>query len=131
MGVRKLKPITPGQRFRVVNDFNAVTADKPEKSLVKGKSKSGGRNNQGRMTMRYTGGGHKKLYREIDFKRNKFGIPATVKTVEYDPNRTAFIALLSFADGEKRYIIAPTACKLVKRYCLEKVLHLMLVTPCI
>jgi len=107
MGVRKLKPITPGQRFRVVNDYNAVTADKPEKSLVKGKSKSGGRNNQGRMTMRYTGGGHKKLYREIDFKRNKFGIPATVKSVEYDPNRTAFIALLSYADGEKRYIIAP------------------------
>ena len=107
MGVRKLKPITPGQRFRVVNDYNAVTADKPEKSLVKGKSKSGGRNNQGRMTMRYTGGGHKKLYREIDFKRNKFGIPATVKSVEYDPNRTAFIALLSYADGEKRYVIAP------------------------
>ncbi len=107
MGVRKLKPITPGQRFRVVNDFTAVTAAKPEKSLVKGKSKSGGRNNQGRMTMRYTGGGHKKLYREIDFKRNKIGIPATVKSIEYDPNRTAFIALLSYADGEKRYIIAP------------------------
>jgi large subunit ribosomal protein L2 len=107
MGVRKLKPITPGQRFRVVNDFSAVTAEKPEKSLVKGKSKSGGRNNQGRMTMRYTGGGHKKLYREIDFKREKVGVPATVKTIEYDPNRSAHIALLFYADGEKRYIIAP------------------------
>jgi large subunit ribosomal protein L2 len=100
MGVRKLKPITPGQRFRVVNDFATVTSAQPEKSLVKGKSKSGGRNNQGRMTMRYVGGGHKKLYREIDFKRNKVGVPATVKSIEYDPNRTAFIALLVYADGE-------------------------------
>ena len=111
MGVRKLKPITPGQRFRVVNDFASVTAGKPEKSLVKGKSKSGGRNNQGRMTMRYLGGGHKKSYREIDFKRNKVGIPATVKSIEYDPNRTAFIALLVYADGEKRYIIAPNGLR--------------------
>jgi len=107
MGVKKLKPITPGQRFRVVNDFTELTTAKPEKALVKGKSKSGGRNNQGRMTMRYTGGGHKKLYRVVDFKREKVGIPATVKSIEYDPNRTANIALLFYADGEKRYIIAP------------------------
>lgn len=106
MGVRKLKPMTAGLRFKVANDFEAVTTSKPEKSLVKGKSKSGGRNSAGRMTMRYTGGGHKKLYREVDFKRDKHGIPATVKSIEYDPNRTAFIALLSFADGEKRYVIA-------------------------
>src|SRR5210317_2653785 len=107
MGVKKLKPITPGQRFRVVNDFEQVTAAKPEKSLVKGKSKSGGRNNDGRMTMRYIGGGHKQKYRVIDFKRDKEGVPATVKAIEYDPNRTANIALLYYADGEKRYIIAP------------------------
>ncbi len=107
MGVRKLKPMTPGQRFKVVNDFVAVTAAKPEKSLVVGKSRSGGRNNSGRMTMRYVGGGHKKAYRVIDFKRDKHGIPAIVKSIEYDPNRTAFIALLFYADGEKRYIVAP------------------------
>jgi large subunit ribosomal protein L2 len=106
MSVRKLKPITPGQRFRIVNNFEEITTSKPEKSLLRGISKSGGRNNTGKMTMRYTGGGHKKRYREIDFKRNKFGIPATVKSVEYDPNRTAFIALLAYADGEKRYIVA-------------------------
>ncbi|WP_295810359.1 50S ribosomal protein L2 [uncultured Apibacter sp.] len=111
MSVRKLKPITPGQRFRIVNNFEEITTSKPEKSLVKGISKSGGRNNSGKMTMRYTGGGHKKRYREIDFKRNKFGIPATVKSVEYDPNRTAFIALLYYADGEKRYIVSPHGIK--------------------
>ncbi|MDR1876445.1 MAG: 50S ribosomal protein L2 [Flavobacteriaceae bacterium] len=111
MSVRKLKPITPGQRFRIVNNFEEITTSKPEKSLVRGISKSGGRNNTGKMTMRYTGGGHKKRYREIDFKRNKFGIPATVKSVEYDPNRTAFIALLAYADGEKRYIVAPHGIK--------------------
>jgi large subunit ribosomal protein L2 len=111
MGVRKLKPTTPGQRFKVNNDFSAVTASKPEKSLVKGKNKSGGRNNSGRMTMRYVGGGHKKSYRVVDFKRDKHGIPATVKSIEYDPNRTAFIALLSYADGEKRYIIAQNGVK--------------------
>jgi large subunit ribosomal protein L2 len=108
MSVKKLKPITPGQRFRVVNEFDVVTTDKPEKSLLAPKKRSGGRNNSGRMTMRYIGGGHKKRYRIIDFKRNKHGIPATVKTIEYDPNRTAFIALLAFADGEKRYIVAPS-----------------------
>ena len=107
MSVRKLKPITPGQRFRVVNGFDAITTDKPEKSLLAPKKRSGGRNSQGKMTMRYRGGGHKKRYRIIDFKRNKHGIPATVASIEYDPNRTAFIALLNYQDGEKRYIIAP------------------------
>mgnify|MGYP003958037049 CR=1 FL=1 len=107
MSVRKLKPITPGQRFRVVNGYDAITTDKPEKSLLAPKKRSGGRNSQGRMTTRNIGGGHKQRYRIIDFKRDKSGIPATVKTIEYDPNRTAFIALLSYADGEKRYILAP------------------------
>ncbi|NJW53951.1 50S ribosomal protein L2 [Salinimicrobium oceani] len=106
MSVRKLKPITPGQRFRVVNGFDAITTDKPEKSLLAPNKKSGGRNSQGKMTMRYMGGGHKKRYRIIDFKRDKQGIPATVASIEYDPNRTAFIALLNYQDGEKRYIIA-------------------------
>ncbi|MEO1030904.1 50S ribosomal protein L2 [Winogradskyella sp.] len=106
MSVRKLKPITSAQRFRVVNGFDAITTDKPEKSLLAPKKRSGGRNSQGKMTMRYIGGGHKKKYRIIDFKRNKTGIPAEVKTIEYDPNRTAFIALLNYQDGEKRYIIA-------------------------
>ena len=106
MSVRKLKPITPGQRFRVVNGFDTITTDKPEKSLLAPKKRSGGRNSQGRMTTRNIGGGHKQRYRIIDFKREKSGIPATVKTIEYDPNRTAFIALLSYADGEKRYVIA-------------------------
>lgn len=111
MSVRKLKPITPGQRFRIVNNFEEITTSKPEKSLLRGISKSGGRNNTGKMTMRYTGGGHKKRFREIDFKRNKFDVPATVKSVEYDPNRTAYIALLVYADGEKRYIVAPHGIK--------------------
>ena len=106
MSVRKLKPITPGQRFRVVNGYDAITTDKPEKSLLAPIKKSGGRNSQGKMTMRYKGGGHKKRYRVIDFKRDKQGVPATVATIEYDPNRTAFIALLNYQDGEKRYIIA-------------------------
>ena len=111
MSLKKLKPITPGQRFRVVNDFDEVTTTKPEKSLIASKKRSGGRNNDGKMTMRYVGGGHKKRYRIIDFKRNKEGIPATVKTIEYDPNRTANIALLNYADGEKRYIIAQAGIK--------------------
>jgi len=106
MSVRKLKPITPGQRFRVVNGFDSITTDKPEKSLLAPNKRSGGRNSQGKMTMRYIGGGHKRKYRIIDFKRNKTGIPAEVKSIEYDPNRTAFIALLNYQDGEKRYIIA-------------------------
>ena len=106
MSVRKLKPITPGQRFRVVNGFDAITTDKPEKSLLVPNKRSGGRNSQGKMTMRYIGGGHKRKYRIIDFKRDKAGVPATVASIEYDPNRTAFIALLNYQDGEKRYVIA-------------------------
>ncbi|MFK5879025.1 MAG: 50S ribosomal protein L2 [Flavobacteriaceae bacterium] len=106
MSVRKLKPITPGQRFRVVNGFDAITTDKPEKSLLAPKKRSGGRNNSGKMTMQHIGGGHKQRYRIIDFKRDKSGVPATVKSIEYDPNRTAFIALLVYADGAKRYVIA-------------------------
>ena len=107
MSVRKLKPITPAQRFRVVNGFDAITTGKPEKSLLEPKKRSGGRNNKGKMTSRHIGGGHKKRYRVIDFKRNKFEIPAEVKSIEYDPNRTAFIALVEYKDGEKKYIIAP------------------------
>lgn len=106
MSVKKLKPITPGQRFRVVNGFDAITTDKPEKSLLAPKKRSGGRNSQGKMTIRYVGGGHKKRYRLIDFKRDNHGIPGTVGSIEYDPNRTAFIALVNYQDGEKRYIIA-------------------------
>ena len=111
MAVKKHKPITPGLRFKITNAFKEVTASEPEKSLIAPLKKSGGRNNTGKMTMRELGGGHKRKYRIIDFKRNKDGIPATVKTIEYDPNRTAFIALLSYADGEKRYIIAPNGLK--------------------
>jgi large subunit ribosomal protein L2 len=107
MSVRKLKPITSAQRFRVVNGFDAITTDKPEKSLLAPKKSTGGRNSQGKMTIRHVGGGHKKRYRIIDFKRHKEGIPAEVKSIEYDPNRTAFIALLNYQDGEKTYIIAP------------------------
>lgn len=111
MGVRKLNPVTPGTRHKVITDFEGVTTSVPEKALTKGSVKSGGRNNQGKMTMRYIGGGHKQRYREIDLKRDKFGIPAVVKTVEYDPNRSARIALLFYADGEKRYMLAPTGLK--------------------
>ncbi len=108
MALRKLKPVTPGTRFRVINGFDAITTSEPEKSLLSPKKKSGGRNNTGKMTMRYHGGGHKQKYRVIDFKRDKDGIPAKVANIEYDPNRSAFIALLHYADGEKRYIIAPS-----------------------
>ncbi|MXV50916.1 50S ribosomal protein L2 [Pedobacter sp. HMF7647] len=107
MAVKRFKPVTPGTRFRVGADYSDVTTNVPEKSLVVSIKKSGGRNNSGKMTMRYLGGGHKKSYRLIDFKRDKKDIPATVATIEYDPNRTARIALLNYADGEKRYIIAP------------------------
>jgi len=107
MPVKKFNPITPGTRTRVSNTFAEVTTDRPEKSLIGKMSKTGGRNNEGHRTVRYKGGGHKRRYRVIDFKRNKDGVPATVKSIEYDPNRTAFIALLAYADGEKRYIIAP------------------------
>ncbi|UEG52724.1 50S ribosomal protein L2 [Mucilaginibacter daejeonensis] len=107
MAVKRFKPVTPGTRFRVGADYSDVTTNVPEKSLVVAHKKSGGRNNSGKMTMRYLGGGHKKSYRLIDFKRNKFDIPATVATIEYDPNRSARIALLVYADGEKRYMLAP------------------------
>ncbi|MCT4665760.1 MAG: 50S ribosomal protein L2 [Flavobacteriales bacterium] len=111
MAVRKLKPTTPGQRFKVISAFDDITASKPEKSLLAPKKRSGGRNNQGKMTMRYIGGGHKKRYRIIDFKRDKHGMSAEVKTIEYDPNRSARIALVEYSDGEKRYIIAPNGLK--------------------
>ena len=108
MGIRKLKPTTPGQRHKVIGAFDKITASTPEKSLVVGKKSTGGRNNTGKMTMRYIGGGHKQKYRIIDFKRNKKdGIPAKVIGIEYDPNRTANIALICYADGEKAYILAP------------------------
>ena len=107
MSVRKLKPTSPAQRFRVVNGFDAITTDKPEKSLLDSKKRTGGRNNKGKMTVRHRGGGHKRRYRIIDFKRNKFDVFAEVKTIEYDPNRSAFIALVQYTDGEKRYIVAP------------------------
>ncbi|MGE4587742.1 MAG: 50S ribosomal protein L2 [Mangrovibacterium sp.] len=107
MAVRKLNPVTPGQRHKIIGAFDTITASTPEKSLLKPKRRSGGRNNQGRMTMRYIGGGHKKRYRVIDFKREKDGVPARVESIQYDPNRTARIALLVYADGEKRYMLAP------------------------
>jgi large subunit ribosomal protein L2 len=111
MSVKKFRPITPGQRFRVGPVFSDLTKSTPEKSLVTSIKKSGGRNNSGKMTMRYIGGGHKKSYRIIDFKRSKFDIPSTVKSIEYDPNRSARIALLYYADGEKTYILAPEGLK--------------------
>ena len=111
MPVKKLKPITPGQRGKVVNGFDAVTTSKPEKSLLVPKKRTGGRNNSGKMTSKFIGGGHKKRYRVIDFKRNRFDDLATVKSIEYDPNRSAFIALIEFEDKEKRYIIAPSGLK--------------------
>jgi large subunit ribosomal protein L2 len=107
MGLKKLRPLTPGQRFKLVSDYSELTANRPEKSLTAPFKSSGGRNNTGKMTMRYIGGGHKKQYRIIDFKRDKSGIPAVVKTIEYDPNRSARIALLFYKDGDKRYILAP------------------------
>ena len=108
MAIKKYKPTTPGQRFKEISTFDELTPDaKPEKSLLKPIKKSGGRNNTGKMTMRYMGGGHKRRYRLVDFKRDKDGVEATVKSIEYDPNRSARIALLVYADGEKRYIIAP------------------------
>ena len=111
MAVKKLRPITPGQRNRLAPVFSEVTTSTPEKSLISSHKKSGGRNNQGRMTMRYIGGGHKKRLRVIDFKRDKHGVPGVVKEIEYDPNRSAYIALLFYKDGEKRYIIAPEGLK--------------------
>ncbi|MCK9617363.1 MAG: 50S ribosomal protein L2 [Lentimicrobiaceae bacterium] len=112
MALKKFKPTTPGQRFKVISTFDEITTSTPEKSLLVTKKRTGGRNNEGKMTMRYLGGGHKQQYRIVDFKRDKDGIPATVKSIEYDPNRTARIALLAYADGEKRYIVAPQGLKL-------------------
>jgi large subunit ribosomal protein L2 len=111
MGIKKLKPVTPTQRFRTVSDFSEITTTKPEKSLLEPLNKSGGRNNYGRITSRHRGGGHKRRYRRIDFKRNKRDITATVTSIEYDPNRSARIALLKYADGEKRYILWPSGLK--------------------
>jgi large subunit ribosomal protein L2 len=107
MGIKKFNPTTPSRRFMSSSDFAEVTTDRPEKSLVKATKKSGGRNNRGRITSRHRGGGHKRRYRVIDFKRGKLGVPGTVAAVEYDPNRSARIALIHYADGEKRYIIWP------------------------
>ena len=111
MAIRKLKPTSPGQRHKIIGAFDTITTNVPEKSLVVGKSASGGRNDQGKMTVHYLGGGHKRRYRIIDFKRRKDGIPAIVKTIEYDPNRSARIALLFYADGAKTYILAPNGLK--------------------
>jgi large subunit ribosomal protein L2 len=105
MGIREFRPVTPGTRFRSVSDFSEITTDRPEKSLLEPLRKTGGRNNQGHVTMRYIGGGHKQMYRKIDWKRNKFGVPGKIATVEYDPNRSARIALVVYADGDKRYIL--------------------------
>lgn len=107
MPIKRFRPITPTLRFKTVNTFSEVTTDTPEKSLLRPSSKSGGRNSHGRITMRRRGGGHKRRYRLIDFRRNKDGIPGRVATIEYDPNRSAFIALVVYRDGEKRYILAP------------------------
>lgn len=111
MAVRKFKPVTPGQRHKIISTYDEVTTSTPEKSLLVSLKRTGGRNNTGKMTMRYIGGGHKKKYRIIDFLRNKDGVAATVDSVEYDPNRTALIALVIYEDGEKRYIIAPNGLK--------------------
>jgi large subunit ribosomal protein L2 len=107
MGIRQFKPVTPGTRFRMVSDFSEVTKTEPERSLVEPVTKSGGRNNKGHITTRWRGGGHKRRYRKIDFRRAKVGVPAKVTAIEYDPNRTCRIALVTYADGEKRYILHP------------------------
>lgn len=111
MSVKKFKPVTAGTRWRIGNSFSEVTTNKPEKSLLEPKKSTGGRNSSGHLTMRYRGGGHKKKYRIVDFKRNKHDVVAKVASIEYDPNRTAFIALVEYADGEKRYILAPQGLK--------------------
>ena len=111
MAVRKYKPITPGQRNKVISTFEEITTNKPHKALLEPLKRTGGRNNTGQMTVRYIGGGHKRMYRIIDFLRNKDGVKATVQTIEYDPNRSARIALVQYEDGEKRYILAPNGIK--------------------
>ena len=112
MATKKYNPVTPGTRFRVGNSYSAITSDEPEKSLLSSKSSSGGRNHRGKMTVRHRGGGHKRRYRIIDFKRDKDGIPGFIRTIEYDPNRSAYIALVVYKDGEKRYIIAPSGVEI-------------------
>ncbi|KGX90386.1 50S ribosomal protein L2 [Pontibacillus halophilus JSM 076056 = DSM 19796] len=111
MAIKKYRPTTNGRRFMSVSDFAEITTDQPEKSLLSPLHKKGGRNNQGRLTVRHQGGGHKRQYRVIDFKRDKDGIPGRVATIEYDPNRSANIALINYVDGEKRYILAPKGLK--------------------
>ena len=111
MAIRKFKPVTPGTRNKAISAFDEITCTTPEKSLLRPLRGTGGRNNQGKMTVRYIGGGHKKMYRVIDFLRDKDNCTATVKTIEYDPNRSARIALVVYGDGEKRYIIAPNGLK--------------------
>ena len=111
MAVKKHKPVTPGSRFYVSNTFDEVTTNRPNKKLTSGKSRSGGRNHSGKMTVRNIGGGHKRKYRIIDFKRDNEGVPGIIKTIEYDPNRSAYIALVNYVDGDKRYIIAPNGIK--------------------
>ncbi|HZK17933.1 MAG TPA: 50S ribosomal protein L2 [Clostridia bacterium] len=111
MGIKKFKPTSPGRRFVTVSDFKEITTDKPEKSLLEPLKRKSGRNSDGRITVRHRGGGHKRMYRKIDFKRDKDGVPAKVATIEYDPNRSSRIALLHYADGEKRYIIWPQGLK--------------------
>lgn len=111
MGIKKFRPVTPGRRFMTGFDFSEITTDKPHRPLTESLHRKAGRNSYGRITSRHKGGGHKKLYRIIDFKRNKFDVPGKVATIEYDPNRSARIALIHYADGEKRYIIAPDGIK--------------------
>jgi large subunit ribosomal protein L2 len=114
MAIKKFKPTTPAQRYKTVTDFSELSKKEPEKSLLEPAKRTGGRNNRGRITMRRMGGGHKRRYRIIDFKRDKDGIPAKVISIEYDPNRSAFISLLGYRDGEKRYILAPHGLKIEK-----------------
>ncbi|MEX0602028.1 MAG: 50S ribosomal protein L2, partial [Bacteroidota bacterium] len=114
MAIRKLRPMTPATRFYSISTFEEVTKTEPEKSLIRPLKKSGGRNNLGRITSRHRGGGHKRRYRLVDFRREKKGVPAKVSAIEYDPNRSARIALLAYADGEKRYILAPEGLKVGK-----------------
>src|SRR5256884_4635736 len=115
MPIRSPKPTSPGRRFVTYPDCAEITRDEPEKSLTEGLTKSGGRNSRGRITSRHRGGGAKRLYRKIDFKRRKDGVPATVAAIEYDPNRTSYIALLHYSDGEKRYILAPNRLRVGAR----------------
>ena len=107
MGIRQFKPVTPGTRFRIISDFEEITKKAPEESLLEPLRSQGGRNNQGHVTTRYRGGGHKRMYRRVDFRRDKFGIPGKVAAIEYDPNRSARLALIQYSDGEKRYILHP------------------------